>query len=248
MSSPTQRTWVWASSGSWWWTGKPGVLQSMRSQRAGHSWATSLSLSCIGGGNGNPLQCSYLENPRDRGTWWAAIYEVAQSRTRLKWLSSSSRRVTELNWIEGTVTKSSSSGPSWWIFPKYKPVPFILLFKTFVSHPFAPWFDSSLSLHLCIFMSFMSCVMSFMSIFISCVSVLCLPVTVCIAHRPLFLECPQLFILPSSFKAHLITSSSWKGYLISSLTPHNYTDVGKRTCKSLSEPLYHYLKQTGFIK
>ena len=42
------------------------------------------SLSCIGEGNGNPLQCSCLENPRDGGAWWAAIYGVAQSRTRLK--------------------------------------------------------------------------------------------------------------------------------------------------------------------
>ena len=48
------------------------------------------SLSCIGEGNGNPLQCSYLENPRDGGAWWAAIYGVAQSQTRLKRLSSSS--------------------------------------------------------------------------------------------------------------------------------------------------------------
>ena len=42
------------------------------------------SLSHIGEGNGNPLQCSCLENPRDGGTWWAAVYGVAQSRTRLK--------------------------------------------------------------------------------------------------------------------------------------------------------------------
>ena len=48
------------------------------------------SLSCIGEGNGDPLQCSCLENPRDRGAWWAAVYGVAQSRTRLKRLSSSS--------------------------------------------------------------------------------------------------------------------------------------------------------------
>ena len=48
------------------------------------------SLSCIGEGNGNPLQCSCLENPRDRGAWWAAVYGVAHSRTRLKRLSSSS--------------------------------------------------------------------------------------------------------------------------------------------------------------
>ena len=45
----------------------------------------------LGEGNGNPLQCSCLENPRDGGAWWAAVYGVAQSRTRLKWLSSSSR-------------------------------------------------------------------------------------------------------------------------------------------------------------
>ena len=48
------------------------------------------SLSCIGGGNGNPLQYSCLENPRDGGAWWAALYGVAQSRTWLKRLSSSS--------------------------------------------------------------------------------------------------------------------------------------------------------------
>ena len=48
------------------------------------------SLSCIGEGNGNPLQCSCLENPRDRGAWWAAVYGVAQSRTWLKRLSTSS--------------------------------------------------------------------------------------------------------------------------------------------------------------
>ena len=51
-----------------------------------------LSLSCIGEGNGNPLQCSCLENPRDGGAWWAAVYGVVQSRTRLKRLSSSSSR------------------------------------------------------------------------------------------------------------------------------------------------------------
>ena len=48
------------------------------------------SLSYFGEGNDNPLQCSCLENPRDGGAWWTAIYGVAQSRTRLKWLSSSS--------------------------------------------------------------------------------------------------------------------------------------------------------------
>ena len=51
------------------------------------------SLSCIGEGNGNPLQCSCLENPRDGEAWWAAVYGVAQSRTRLKRLSSSSSSI-----------------------------------------------------------------------------------------------------------------------------------------------------------
>ena len=81
------------------WTEEPGKLQSMRSLRVGHDWATSLPLSCIGEGNGNPLQCSCLENPRDGGAWWAAVYGVTQSRTRLKRLSSSSRSsiATEMN-------------------------------------------------------------------------------------------------------------------------------------------------------
>jgi len=48
------------------------------------------SLSCIGEGNGNPIPCSCLENPGDGRAWWAAVYGVAQSRTRLKRLSSSS--------------------------------------------------------------------------------------------------------------------------------------------------------------
>ena len=51
------------------------------------------SLSCIGEGNGNPLQYSCLENPRDGGAWWAAVYGVTQSKTRLKQLSSSSRAI-----------------------------------------------------------------------------------------------------------------------------------------------------------
>ena len=74
------------------WTKEPGGLQSMGSLRVGHDWATSLSLftfmhwrrKC------QPIQCSCLENLRDRGAWWAAIYGVEQSQTWLKRLSSSS--------------------------------------------------------------------------------------------------------------------------------------------------------------
>ena len=73
------------------WTEEPGRLQSMRSLESDTTEQLHFhfSLSCIGEGNGNPLQCSCLENPRDRGAWWAAVYGVAQSRTPLKQLSSS---------------------------------------------------------------------------------------------------------------------------------------------------------------
>ena len=136
--------------------GEPGRLQSMRSLRVGHDWATSLSLftfmhwrrqwqptpvflpgesqgpgSLVGGylwgctesdmtevtqqqqhrtggeGNGNPLQYSCLENPRDRGAWWASVYGVAKSQTRLMRLSSSSSSSIELGgweWMAREVT------------------------------------------------------------------------------------------------------------------------------------------------
>ena len=63
-----------------------GLLESDTTERLHFHF----SLSRIGEGNGNPFQCSCLENPRDGGAWWAAIYGVAQSRTQLKRLSSSS--------------------------------------------------------------------------------------------------------------------------------------------------------------
>ena len=74
------------------WTEEPGRLQSMWSRRVDMTERLHFhfSLSCMGEGNGNPLQCSCLENPRDGGAWWAAVYGVAQSQTRLKRLSSSS--------------------------------------------------------------------------------------------------------------------------------------------------------------
>ena len=68
------------------WAEEPGRLQCMGSLRVGYTERLNFhfSLSCIGEGNGNPLQCFCLENPRDAGAWWAAVYGVAQSRTRLK--------------------------------------------------------------------------------------------------------------------------------------------------------------------
>ena len=76
------------------WIEEPGRLQFLGSLRVRHDWTTSPSLSCIGEGNGKPLQCSCLETPRDGGAWWEAVYGVAQSRTLLKWLSSSSSSST----------------------------------------------------------------------------------------------------------------------------------------------------------
>ena len=73
------------------WTEEPGRLQSMGREESDMTERLHFHflLSCIGEGNGNPLQCSCLENPRDAGAWWAAVYGVAQSQTRLKRLSSS---------------------------------------------------------------------------------------------------------------------------------------------------------------
>ena len=74
------------------WTEEPGRLQSMGSLELDTTERLHFhfSLSCTGEGNGNPLQCSCLENPRDGEARWAGVYGVAQSRTRLKRLSSSS--------------------------------------------------------------------------------------------------------------------------------------------------------------
>ena len=107
--APHSSTFAWRIS----WMEEPGRLQSMGSLKVGYDWASSLSLSCIGEGNGNPLQCSSLENPRDGGAWWAAVYGVAQSRTRLKWLSSSSSipavdmEETQENWVTSKQPKPS---------------------------------------------------------------------------------------------------------------------------------------------
>ena len=97
----------------------PGKSHGQRSLVGCSSWGREesdtterlhfhFSLSCIGDGNGNPLQCSCLENPRDGGAWWAAVYGVAQSWTRLKRLSSSSssiRGTTDLHLNSTNVTE-----------------------------------------------------------------------------------------------------------------------------------------------
>ena len=85
-------------------TGRPGRLQSMGLLRVGHDWVTSLSFFTFLNWRRKwqPLKCSFLENSRDGGAWWVAVYGVAQNRTRLKRFSSSSSSF----WSKG-VKKSS---------------------------------------------------------------------------------------------------------------------------------------------
>ena len=86
------------------------------------------SLSCIGEGNGNPLQCSCLENPRDGGAWWAAVYGAAQSQTRLERLSSSSSSMADsLCCTAETNTTLSSNYTPIMFFEKSSEIPQIWL-------------------------------------------------------------------------------------------------------------------------
>ena len=84
MASPTQWTWVWVDFGSWWWTGRPGLLWFMGSQRVGHDWVTELNWT-----EKRPLLLHHScpENPIGRGAWQAIVHRVTKSQTRLKWLS-----------------------------------------------------------------------------------------------------------------------------------------------------------------
>src|SRR5574337_925200 len=98
--APHSSTFAWKIP----WMEEPGRLQSMGSLESDMTERLHFhfSLSCIGEGNGNPLQCSCLENPRDGGAWWAAVYGVAQSRTLLKRLSSSRDVFKKIRDTKGT--------------------------------------------------------------------------------------------------------------------------------------------------
>ena len=93
------------------WTEEPGRLQSMGSLRVGHDWVTSLSR--IGEGNGNPLQYSCLENPRESGPWWAAVYGFTQSWTRLKWISKHRLPTTQEKTLHMDITRWSTPKSDW---------------------------------------------------------------------------------------------------------------------------------------
>ena len=109
------------------WTEEPGRPQSMPDTTDRLHF--HFSFSCIGEGNGNPLQCSCLENPRDGGAWWATVYGVAQSWTRLKRRSSSSSS-EQLTPPEGTHFEAKASSrnkeaeeydwPAMWLCPNLK--------------------------------------------------------------------------------------------------------------------------------
>ena len=125
-------TFAWKNpmDGGAWWAEVHGVARVGQTE----GFHFHLSLSCIGEGNGNPLQCSCLENPRDGEVSWAAIYGVAQSRTRLKRLSSSSSSRSDFN-KQHTVSHISRNLHN--LFPSY-------LFHA----PFCPETSSGLSLQL----------------------------------------------------------------------------------------------------
>ena len=124
--APHSSTFAWKIP----WTEEPGRLQSMGSLESDTTERLHFhsSLSCTGEGNGNPLQCSCLENPTDRGAWWAAICGVAQSQTRLKRLSSSSNArdlglIPELrrslgeengNPLQYSCLENPRDGEAWW--------------------------------------------------------------------------------------------------------------------------------------
>ena len=118
------------------------------------------SLSRIGEGNGNPLQCSCLENPRDGGAWWAAVYGVAQSQTRLRWLSSSRLKRTysraQKHWKLGGLGEplicqiNKTGGGRFWLSSNSKcaswvPIPGLIL--VYYQHIHEPLFTGLQSWH-----------------------------------------------------------------------------------------------------
>ena len=112
--------------------GQRSLVHSVHRTAQSRTRLKQLSMhACIGGGNGNLLQYSLLENPRDRGAWWAAIYGVTQSRTRLKWLSSTSSK--DITMSEGSQTQKSTHysifikfeyRQNWWHYKSIRAVPF----------------------------------------------------------------------------------------------------------------------------
>ena len=142
-SSPHSSTLAWKIP----WTEEPGGLQSMGSLRVRHTERLHFhfSLSCIGEGNGNPLQCSSLENPRDGRAWWAAVYGVAQSRTQLTRFSSSSSNAlkTKLpNVFQRRVFKCTVKEGSLWVCDQ-------LMHNSLIGWWWHHWMESQVNIIMC---------------------------------------------------------------------------------------------------
>ena len=100
MASPTRWTWLWASSGSWWWTGKPGALQSMVSQRVGLDWATELNWSLLKNGKTG-----------SEGELWHFFYSNLPKLVHYSgFWNSSFTEIFLLNFEQGQI------GPTWWLW------------------------------------------------------------------------------------------------------------------------------------
>ena len=111
--------------GGAWWAAVHGVAKSWSDFT--FTERLHFSLSCTGEGNGNPLQCSCLDNPRDRGAWWSAVYGVAQSWTRLKWLSSfSSKEQASFNFMAAVTNCSDFGAPQNKVYPCFHCFPIYL--------------------------------------------------------------------------------------------------------------------------
>ena len=108
MTSFPSQSFLVTSRGAWW-----AAVRGIAKSRTRLSDFFHFSLSCIGAGNVNPLQCSCLENPRDGGAWWAAVSGVAQSQTRLKRLSSSSSNKSPLIHISRAKTNPMANSGEW---------------------------------------------------------------------------------------------------------------------------------------
>ena len=106
------------------WTEESGGLRSMGSLRVGHDWVASLSLFTFMHWR-RKWQCSCLENPRDGGAWWAAVYGVAQCRTRLKRLSSSSNSIAIGNRCFGNRFEAKETCKLKYMFCKPVPLKYV---------------------------------------------------------------------------------------------------------------------------
>ena len=146
MAPPTQLTWVWASSGSWWWTGKPGVLQSMELQRVGHNWATELNwLFPIFPSKWKLLSCVWFCDRMD--------YIVQEFQARiLEWaavpffrVSSQSRNWTRVSCIAGGWFTSWATREA---LTSYLGVYIIYYFNVFKTYSLRLWATWGKLLHL----------------------------------------------------------------------------------------------------